>query len=347
MTTATVNSLFDQFLDDPSKEDEILAEAAMALKSADVETLKKRIEGKKSKEAKKTQEKGKKTPLGAVVDPEDSAGGVDIRNPEQEQKAVEAFWMELEKMDPMSLVSEDVTDAFKYVGFDPDTIIRELLFRGRKAGKDAEDIKRDMVSIVTVAIIKGSVTDNNLKKTSDAGKVMYKGMQDTYGLVTGGARGKDSTHLSVARVAAAVPGVVTQVLIKRPGFAKTFVGPFGSKSLPPYLRHQSAAACIPEKTPEKLKEYLLGLITAFTADQSKVLSKGKEGPEELFDKQLNFVMTTHNSKHPSEGQRINIFNNFSLSNDYDRMNMVAIRIKKVKPDFVTLTQVELDAELAK
>jgi hypothetical protein len=348
MTDISLDSLFAKFVEDSSKEEEILVEAAQELNGKQVETLKKRIQGKKVKDAKATPSgtsagKGKQKDEGAPA----TGGGVALRDFGKEQQVVDLFWDELEKMDPSSLISEEVTDAFKYVGFDPDVILREMLHRGRKAGKDKEGIKKDLVDIVTIAIVKGSVTENNLKKTSDAGKVLYKGLQTTYELVTGGARSKDSSYLTVARVAAAVPGLVTQILIRKPTFAKVFVGPFNSKSLPTYLRHQSAAACIPEGLPERLKDYVLGLITAFTADQTKALSKGKEGPEELFDKQANFVATTYGSKHPTEAKRQLIFSNFSLVNDFDKLNVVAQKIKKIKTDFSTLTAQEIEADLGK
>lgn len=340
---ATVDSYFKNFSDAPEKEGEILTQAALELTGKDLEKLKGRISGKKAKDSKAGPSSGKKptTSDGSFIQ-------VDTpRDLAREQKFVDAFWKELESLDPVTLMTSDVTDAFKYIGFDPDILLREVLYRGKQKGKDASTIQKDIVDMITIAIIKGSVTEKNLKKTSDVGKVFYKKLQDDYGLATGGAKGQDSTHVTVARVAAAVPGLVTQVLVKRPEFSKTFVGPFGSKSLPPYLRHQASAACIPESLPEKLKDYLLGLITAFTADQSKTLSNTKDKPEEIFDKQLNFVLTTHNSKHPSEESRLKIFQTFSLSSDFEKLNTVAVRIKKVKSEFQTLTQQELDDELSK
>jgi len=342
----TVNDFYNNFLESPEDEEKILTSAAMELKGKELGKLRDRIAGKKAKDAakgKKPADDGK-----SAVDTEGS--GVAVEEPRdfvKEQKLVDAFWKELESLDPTTLISDEVTDAFKYVGFDPDVVLREILHRGQKKGKSGSVIQKDLIDMVTIAIIKGSVTEKNLKKTSDAGKVFYKKLQDDYSISTGGAKGKDSTHVTVARVAAAVPGVVTQILVKKPEFSKTFVGPFGSKSLPPYLRHQAAAACIPELLSEKLKDYLLGLITAFTADQSKTLSGTKEKPEDLYDMQLNFVMTTHNSKHPSEDLRKAIFQSFSLSNDFDKLNATATRIKKIKTDFQALTQQEIDAELSK
>lgn len=273
--------------------------------------------------------------------------GVSLRDFAAEAKLVEQFWTELEGMDVISLVSEGVIDDFRYMGFDPSTIVLELMKRGKQAKKNKEQIMSDIVHMVTIAIIKGSITDNNLKKTSDTGKVFYKNLQSTYGLVTGGVRGRDSSVLTVARVAAAVPGMVMQILIDRPQFGKTFVGPFNSKSLPVYLRHQAAAACIPEGLASTLKEFLIGLITAFTADQTKSLAKTKDQPEELYNKQLAFVTTTHSSRYPSEKLRKSIFAKFSLASDYSKLHAVAVKIKSVVPEFVVMTLTEINDDLSK
>lgn len=348
----TANDFFMEVMENGDDEVDILAEAAVELGADDLAKLKKRLENKRARDAKKGKGKEVLTTEtlsegGALVDATKEVVK-EIRNIVQEMKDVVEFWKSIESLDTSELITPDVVSAFQYIGFNPDVIMREILFRGKKAGKDHAAILGDMVDIVTIAVIKGSITSDNLKKISDPGKVLYKRLQDTYQLETGGAKGKDSTHLTVARVAAAVPGMVIQVLVKRSEFAKTFVGPFGSKTLPAYLRHQAAAACLPGTLTPKLKDYIIGLITAFTADQTKALSKSKKDTaEELFDTQLNYVVTTNSSAYPSEAQRASIFKSFSLSNDYQKLADVATKIKKVKSDFVTLTQAELDAELAK
>jgi len=345
-TKRTADDFFKQVMEHLEDEEEIMEDAVLELTPEVYNSLKSRLVNKKDRDAKKGKGKPATTPAGTATE-----GGASLkpeRDLAQEMKDVLEFWKDLEELDTASLVHTDVVSAFQYIGFNPDVIMREVLFRGKKAGKKPAAIMGDMVDMVTIAVIKGSVTTDNLKKLSDAGKVMYKRLQDVYGLETGGAKGKDSTHLTVARVAAAVPGMVIQVLVKRTEFAKTFVGPFGSKTLPAYLRHQAAAACLPGSLSPKLRDYLIGLITAFTADQTKALSKNKkDSAEELFDNQLNFVTTTNASTYPSEKQREAIFKSFSLSNDFPKLSDVAGKIKKVKTDFVTLTQAELDAELAK
>jgi len=338
----SVQDFFRRFSDDMSKEADVLEDAAVELSNDDLETLVKRIEGKKRAEAKR-KSRIPSDPSGSFVKVEGEASSV----PPISAKELEKFWQDLALMDPVSLLSEEVTDAFKYIGFNPDLVIMEFLKRGKEKNRTPGQIKQDLVNVVTIAIMKGSVTEKNLKKTSDVGKVFFKGLQDSYGLLIGGSKGKDSSHLTVSRIAAAVPGIIVQVLIKRPEFAKTFVGPFNSRSLPSQLKHQAVAACIPERSPERLKNYLLGILSAYTADQSKALSKSKDKPEELFDSQMNFVLTTYGSQHPAETQRVKIFNGLGLSSQFEKMDLVARKIKAVKPDFQVITQAELDEDLTK
>lgn len=346
MATAklSVQDYFMQFNDDMSKEAEILEDAAIMLEAGELDQLTRRIEGKKRAEEKR---KGK------IAKAASAAGSSFVTVPEAvavvkiTTAELDKFWNDLAQMDPTSLMSKDVTDAFQYVGFNPNLVMSEFILRGKGKGRTSAQIKQDLVDVVTIAIMKGSVTDKNLKKTSDAGKVFFKGLQDSYALHVGGSKGKDSTHLTVARIAAAVPGVIVQVLVKKPDFAKTFVGPFNSRSLPSQLKHQAVAACIPEKTPERLKTYLLGILSAYTADQSKALSKSKDTPEELFDNQMNFVLTTYGSQHPEEPQRIKIFNSLGLSSHHDGLDVVARKIKSVKSDFQLMSKAELDEDLTK
>jgi hypothetical protein len=341
-----VQPYFDRFTNDPASEAAIYEDATDDLSSEQMAKLRERIQKKKDK----VQKKIAKAESTVVPTPGTSvAAGTETKSMGTEITAsqMESFWQQIEAMDPSDLISQDVLDAFKYIGYNPEVVLKTMLLRGGGKGKTQREILKDLMDICTIAIIKGSVTENNLKKTSDNGKAAYRALQDVYDLKNGGAKGKSSEFLTVARVAAAVPSVIMQVLTKKPDLAKKFPGPFSTTSLPPYLRHQSAAACIPEDLPERLKQYLLGLITAYTADQSKALSKTKDSPEVLFDTQQAFVLTTFNSEHPTLPKRKAIFSQFSISADYDKLNAVAIKVKKVKTDFEILTQAQIDEDLAK
>jgi ribosomal protein L19E len=339
------DTFFSDYKVDPSRKADLLVKAAQELSPTLMEKLNARIAGFEKKAGKKA----------AKNTPETSKAGADDEDSDEEvssavvisEKALDAFWEELEKMDVSTLIGDDVIRAFEYQGFNPNKLLQTIMKRGMDAKKDKNQILKDIVDMVTIAIIKGSITEKNLGKMSDTGKLTYQKFESVYKLVKGGSKGKESDHVTVARVAATMPGVVMNVLKQKPGLTKQFAGPFGSSALPYYLRHQAAAACIPQNSPPRLIEFLLGLITAFTADQSKVLSQSKTGADELFDKQSNFVTTTYSSAHPVEASRVKIFKSFSLESDYEKISVVAAKIKKVKTDFVVLTIEQIAEDLAK
>jgi hypothetical protein len=274
-------------------------------------------------------------------------GKVVVPSAEVTEADLEKFWEELDVLDLKTLLDDQVIKDFQYVGFNPDTILRSVIALGRAAKRDSAGIKKDIANMCTIAVIKGSVTDNNLKKMSDEGKRTYSTLEERYKLKRGGSKGMDPTVVTVARVGAAFPGSIMRILVNKPDLAKKFAGPFGTKALPPYLRHQSAAACIPETLDEPTKSFLLGLITAFTADQSKVISRSKDKPDELFDRQENFVTQTYSSNHPTEEVRKSIFKQWTLDADYAKLKLVADNITKIRADFSVITQPALKAAISK
>jgi hypothetical protein len=345
---AATDSFFQAFVAEPDKKSEILIQASMDLSPAALAQLEARIEGKEKKDSKGKKKKSVK------LTPDTTEVGEDSEKEEPppkdiiiSEKSLELFWTELEGLDIATLISEDVIKDFEYQGFNPDKLLKTIMSKGLGKGKNKSDIHKDIVDMVTIAVIKGSITDANLKKMSDQGKKSYQKYEDDYGLQRGGSKGKDPSHITVARVAAAMPGLVMKVLQKKPALSKQFAGPFGTTSLPYYLRHQSAAACIPSNLESRTKDFLLGLITAFTADQTKALSKNKSGAEELYDTQVNFVMTTHTSVHPGDAIRLEIFKKFSIENDYPKLAAVAAKVKKIKSDFVVVTAEHLSEDISK
>lgn len=274
--------------------------------------------------------------------PSVSAGKKPITSVSVSDKDLDAFWILLDNSKMSMYLDEDVINDFKYQGFDANAVLKKILSNGLSAGKKNKEILRDISTMCTIAIIVGSITDHNIKKMSEKAKLTYGGLETTYGLVRGGTKGKDSSVVTVSRVAAAFPGAVMSILIKKPALAKTFAGPFGSKSLPSYLRHQSAAACIPDTLDEKVKEYLLGMITAYTADQTKVLTKSKDSSLELYERQENFTAQGYSSTYPATKVRISLFKQWNLGSVFPILDLVADRIKKVKTDFNKVSADEIE-----
>lgn len=339
-SSAAIDIFFNEFTVKPEDKDKILTSASMTLNKKNYAALEKRV-GKYVDMMKDDDEEETET-----AKPSETGGAPVNTQVVISEKALGDFWTEIETLDVSTLISEDVVKDFEYQGFNPNELLRSVMLKGLGKGKDKSDIQKDIVDMVTIAVIKGSITDKNIEKLSDKGKLAYKKFEDDYGLKKGGSKGKEATHITVARIAAAMPGIVMKVLEQKNTLAKQFAGPFGSSALPYYLRHQASAACIPSGTPQRLKDFLLGLITAYTADQTKALSNSKSGAEELFDKQSNFVMTTFNSTHPVDTTRIEIFKKFTVEADHDKLSIVAAKIKKVKTDFVILTATQIGEDIA-
>jgi hypothetical protein len=328
-TVKTADDFYDAFISDMSKEKDIISEAAQVLPAAELDVLKGRF-GKK-----------KGTPVG---------GSPILKVPDPTvvtERALEQLWEEIEKMDVSSLVDDQVIQDFEYKGFNANELLRTILAKGLESGRAMKDLQQDLINMVTIAVIKGSITDKNLEKMSDKGKESYKALENRYALQKGGSQGKTASHITIARIAAALPGVVIQVLKKKPILAKKFTGPFKTTGLPYYLRHQASAACIPAALPERTKNFLLHLITAYTSDQSKALSKTKDTNTELFERQLQFVTTTHGSEHPSEASRLKLFREFTLVQDYEKLSSIGANVKKIVEGTEIPSQSQITEDMTK
>jgi len=325
----------------------IVAEAQEKLSNTQMKLFKKQVKEIEAEE----QEAESDSVAGEPTPGPSTSGGVEKEVQKGKNKAglpiedvvitdqdAEVFWKELERMDGNDLLNDQVIADFQYVGFDPNQVMKSIIAAGKSAKKSNLEILSDIAKMCTIAIIKGSITDQNLKKMSDNGKRSYGAIEATYNLKRGGSKGVDPKVVTIARVGAAFPGSMIKILMKKPDLAKKFSGPFGSKTLPPYLRHQSAAACIPETLDEAAKSFLIGLIIAYTSDQSKVISKTKDKPEELFDRQENFISSTHGSSYPSEDVRKSIFKQWTLVADFEKLNSVAVNINKIVRTFELISK---------
>jgi len=333
---------------DDDKRPQIVQEAKKELSNSQYKMFKKEIKGieEDEKAAAEGQDSGSDDGIDPTPDPTSSSKKPPAPPAAPQpvvvsDREVDAFWKTMEGLSGDDLIDADVVRDFQYVGFDPNVIMRSIISKGRSAGRTNAAIMSDIAKLCTIAVIKGSITDTNLKKMSDAGKIAYGQLEAIYNLKKGGSKGVDPDVITVARVGAAFPGSISKILMQRPDFAKRFAGPFGSKTLPPYLRHQSAAACIPETLSENLKGFLLGLVTAYTSDQSKVISKSKDKADELYDRQESFIMQTHSSLYPIEKVRKELFKTWTLVADYDKLNSVATNISKINKEFVVISKDDL------
>lgn len=249
-----------------------------------------------------------------------------------DEAMIRSFMDEIETYDEKQLLTEELKE-FEYQGFNPEMILKTLLVNMRKAKIGKEQFLKDVNVLCALAIIKGSVNDNNLKKMSDKGKARYDELEKRYGITRGGGRGKPAEVVTVARIAAAFPGNVIKLLHSEKVDGRKFISDLRTHELPGVLRHQALAACIPQTMGSEAKNFLLDLVTAFSVDQTKVISKSKEDLKVLIDRQSQFTLTSHNGQYPSANTRKTIINLYNWGSLYDKILPVATHIKTKWTEF--------------
>jgi len=269
------------------------------------------------------QDKGKEREAGPVVSDDDLIN----------------MWTVIDKIDLLNLISDDLIKDFQYAGFNPDAILRSLLKKKKENDVSDDQFKADLASMVLIAIMKGSITDDNLIKMSDGGKRRYGELEKRYDIKRGGAKGKAGDIVTISRIAATFPGMVIRIISGHKETARSFSGSFKTDKLPAFLRHQAISACIPKSLDESAKDFILGLIVAFSVDQTKAISKTKESYLDLFGKQKSFTLVSHNGAYPPENVRKEIFKTLPWIDSYARMKEVSDVVKKIVTDF---DQISLD-----
>jgi hypothetical protein len=262
-----------------------------------------------------------------IPDPKIEITETEIRN----------MWNLIDQYD-VTVLSADVIEAFKYQGFNPDMILKSLMKSKKVARISNDEFLNDVTTMCALAVIKGSVTDKNIKKMSDKGKAQYDILEKRYNITRGGGRGKPAEVVTVARIAAAFPGKVIQLLQTQQVPGRDFVGEFHTHKLPGVLKHQALAACIPKDFAERSKQFLLDLVTVFSVDQTKTISKTKDSTADLVERQRQFTNVSHGGLYPPENQRKMIIRMFNWNELFSQINPVATHVKGKWNDFTLVTQ---------
>jgi hypothetical protein len=264
--------------------------------------------------------------------------------PSVSENEMSAMWKQIDALD-VTLISDEVIASFQYQGFNPDAILKSLLSSKKKNGINNKQFLSDVSTLCAITIIKGSITDTNLKKMSEQGRIKYGELETRYGISRGGGRNRPAEVITVARIAATFPGKIIELLQsgKIPG--RVFVSDLQTHKLPSALRHQALAACIPQTLKERSKNFLLDLVTAFSVDQTRVISKDKSDIAAQIDRQHQFTLTSHSGPYPSEDVRKKIFTKFNWQSHFDLITPVATHIKTKWPAFNLVNQTEFLQDL--
>jgi len=275
--------------------------------------------GKQPEEKKKEDDEDDDIDWDAVSKPSGGVqGGAPVNIPVTVRDTeLDALWEAMDS-DTMMDFDDSAASAFDYVGFNPREVGRQIISRGKRAGLNDSQIRKDVNTMVSAAHKKGTINDHNYQKMSKAGQTEYNRLETLYQLKKGGSKGVPAETITIARVGAAFPGRVMRLLQADKVKPKTFQGGLKSSTLPSVMQTQAFPACIPSTLAEVARDAVFQFSRAYSTDQTIALSQQKTKPSvsDAWNNQLNFVSLTRDASYPSEDNRISMFKQIDWATAY-------------------------------
>nr|WDD63197.1 nucleocapsid [blackberry line pattern virus] len=249
------------------------------------------------------------------------------------ESMIQMMWIKVNDADVSTFDRESVK-VYLHQGFSPNKVLESMMIMAKKSGISDDQMITDIMSFCAISVIRGSINEHNFKKLSEEGKKHYLELEKKYSVKRGSGRNEAPNVLTVSRIGSAFPGKIIQLLADGKVSARKFIGPFKSHLLPNLMRHQAFAAVIPSTLNEVAKEFLLNLVTAFSADQTIAINPNKKtklSPEVVFETQRSFIQIISDNEYPPEQVRLKIFRTFT--SNYDEMLGTARALQKIVPEF--------------
>lgn len=208
--------------------------------------------------------------------------------------SVEDILSDMFAVDPMEEVI-DMAD-FLFEGFDPETILKELISIAKKKKVKKDDFKTDMSTIIAICCNRGPVNKKVMSRMKEEGKTRVMELVSKYSIkIDVSAQQLSRTDITPSRIVNVFPFLTIDVCA-RSDWARHFQGPFNSPELPKAMINTSFASCIPTGT--AATEILLRAYMLFVMDLADVTSNGID-PDEYsatYTRQLNFTKAAMNAK---------------------------------------------------
>nr|QYF49534.1 MAG: coat protein [Inner Mongolia phenui-like virus 2] len=233
----------------------------------------------------------------------------------------------------LSIFSADEFDKFRFQGFDPNKIAETLLKIKKEKNVPQDIFERDVVVMVGIAVLKGSVTENNLKRISEEGRQSITDLQKKYGIVHGGGQGQAASVITYPRVAATFPDVAIR-MIALVG-ARDYPGqPMQSVKLPAFMKQQVFASVIPRQMNSAVQTYLLKAVLCYSVDQTIAIGR-VSSPDipKLLATQGPFVKLAHQSPVAKEEARVELFKSLDWTGVYKMISGVIAKYQSYDKDY--------------
>lgn len=263
------------------------------------------------------------------------------------EKDVEDIFTELQSETSITSYSDEPMSGFDFDGFDPGTVIKVVLSKGKEKGVSREDVLKDLSHMATIAHKKGSITDTNYKRLKPAGKTMYDQLSTRYGLKLGGAKGQPADVITIGRIGPAMSGRIFLLLNSGKIKPKRYTGSCQSSTLPDIFQSDATASNIPAALTGVAQQYLLGLCEARSIDKSCSISPKTPKPKakDVLQDQKQFVFTSYSSKYPAESDRLINFKKVSWDDLFDKTLPCAQAYKKINEEFAIPTKTDFSSSI--
>jgi hypothetical protein len=263
------------------------------------------------------------------------------------EKELDEIWLSIEAEDTTEYDLETAA-AFDYQGFNANTVLTQIMMRGKAAGLDRKTILRDISMMCAVSHKKGSINDKNYPKMKKAGQAEYDRLAGIYKLVKGGAKGMPPETVTISRIGPTFSAKIVRLILDEKLSAKSFIGPMKSSTLHSVMQTQYFVTTLPSSMPARSKEFISGLCRAYSVDQTIALAIGKKPSlEETWEKQANFIELTMNSDHPSDSARTSMVARIPWPAIYDKSATCVAKIKTVDSGFLVPSRADFLSDVIK
>lgn len=251
-------------------------------------------------------------------------------------KEVDEMFSELQSETSITSYDDDVLSGFDFDGFNPSTVLKVLISRGKQKNLDRAVMLADLSHMASIAHRKGSITDKNYARLKPDGKVMYDMLEARYSLKKGGSKGLASDIITIGRVGPAMSGRIFLLVANKKIKPKKYTGACQSSTLPDIFQCDAVASNIPSALSGVAQQYLLGLCEARSIDKTCAISPKtvKPKPKEVLESQKQFIFTSYSSSYPTEADRIVNFKKIDWIGLFDATLPCANAYKKMNDDFI-------------
>lgn len=258
----------------------------------------------------------------------------------------------------ISSISLTIFMIFEYQGFDPDAIIRKLIFLKDHYKMTEEDLKTDIMYMIAANIYMGNMSGKALARRSQQGRDMIDDLTSKYEIKIGTTgTGLSSDVLTFPRVSGSFPVLSAKMASVLP--VGEYVGkPFKSSSLPKYMRINAFAALCGSGLAERSRVFLLKAVASFSCDQSIVYEEGRRkklklkgndlnvDPKDIAADQWTYIWASSESKMPAPEVKKKALIDFNVMKEYPKLQPIVENYNKIMDDPTGVpTQSEFESDI--